>query len=310
MHMDLFMLIFLSMPEFLLNMLLMLIIAGKKNKLKFNKVGNVIQFAVALALMLTATWLIRPHASSPAQSLVCHSIAYVLIILVVYRINPVKVVLGVAWTILYQNTLENTFIPFVIAYFSKGLTAFYGSHLTLILVSLPVRIFQALAVIYFYKNDEFLGAIRGDKKYNIVFAASCYLLTLAEVFISYIYYTFFDEFSFVIQLLFSCSLLALILSFYIAIFGFIYIIVKKFSDDVKNRDMKQRQLSAISMKKVNDKKRDTLEELYSVLQSEKYTGKAIDILKNHLLIEEGQEGKKVEVSGLRRMEGSKNESTF
>ncbi len=265
MHMDLFMLIFLSLPEFIFDLPLMLIISGEKEKLKF-EVNNVIKFFLAIALMLIATWFIRPYVSSTFQSIACHTIAYGLIILLIYRPHPVKAALGITWASLYVYTLENTSVPFVITYISKGLTSFYGNNITLILCSLPVRTFQILAVIYFYKNDEHIEAIRSEKKYSIVFASSWFIMSLAEVFIAYVYYTYFDKYSFTVQLLFSFALLALMLSFYIAIFGFIYIVVRKFSNDVKNRDEKQKQQTAINMKKLNDKNYDTLEELYYVLE--------------------------------------------
>ncbi len=290
MHIDLFMLIFLSLPEFLLELPLILLISGEKEKLKFNA-KNTIKFSMAIALMLSATWLIRPHVSNTVQSIACHTVAYVLIILVVYRIHPFRALLGVTWAILYVDTLENTFIPFVIAYISKGLNNFYGSNITLILVSLPVRTFQFLAVRYFYKNDEYLNAIRSEKKYSIIFAVSCYLMTLSEVFIAYVYYTYFDKFSFMVQLLFSCALLILMISFFMAIFGFIYIVVKKFANDVKCRDEKQKQQSAIKIKRVNEKNHDTLKELYNILKNEKYTGDAIDLLEEHLHIGSEQKAK-------------------
>jgi hypothetical protein len=76
MHMDLFMLIFLSLPEFIFDVPLMLIISGEKEKLKL-KANNAIRFFLAIVLMLTATWFIRPHISSTFQSMACHIIAYI-----------------------------------------------------------------------------------------------------------------------------------------------------------------------------------------------------------------------------------------
>ena len=277
MRMDLFMLIFLSVPEYILSVPLMLLLSGKKEKLKFT-IGNAIQFFITIALMLTASWIIRPLVSDTFQSVAYSTLAYTVIFLVVYRIRLDKTVLGVAWTVLYLITLENTFIPFVITYMCKGIPNFYSSNITLLVCSVPVRVFQALAVRYFYKNDDFLEVVREDKKYSIIFAVSSFLMCLAEAFISYVYYAFFDKFPFMIQLLFSCALLILMLSFYAAIFGFIFIIVKKLIDDVKDMDKKQKQQTAID-KKIND---ENLEELYNVLENEKDVGKAISLLKNHL----------------------------
>jgi hypothetical protein len=62
------MLFFLSLPEFLLDLPLMLIIAGEKKKLKF-EVSNVIRFFVAIALMMVATRLIRPNVSNTFTSI-------------------------------------------------------------------------------------------------------------------------------------------------------------------------------------------------------------------------------------------------
>lgn len=281
MRMDLFMLIFLSLPEYLLDLPLMLIISGEKEKLKL-KIGNVIRFFLAIALMLTATWLIRPLVSNVSLSVAVHSVAYTVIILLVYGIHPVKAMLGVAWAMLYLYTLENTFIPFVITYISKGITAFYGSNITLLVCTIPLRAFQFLAVRYFYKNNEFLEAVRSEKKYSIVFAVSSFIMTVAQMYIAYIYATFFDKYPFMTQLLFSCALLALMISFYVAIFGFIYIVVKKFANDVKDRDVKQKQQSAINLKKITDKNHNTLEELCHILENEKNMDKAIGLLKMHL----------------------------
>jgi hypothetical protein len=279
--MNLFMLIFLSIPEAILSLPFMLIISGKKEKLKF-KIGNVIQFFISIALMLTASCIIRPLVSDVSQSTACHTLAYSVIVILVYRIHPAKALLGVAWTVLFVSTLENSFIPFVITYLCKGISNFYGSNITLLVCSIPVRICQVVAARYFYNNDEFLDTIRNDKKYSIIFGISSFFMVVAEVFISYTYAQYFDKFTFMIQLLFSCALLVLMLSFYVAIFGFIYIMLNNFVGSVKDCDEKQKEQSAIVLQKIEDRNHKTLEELYNILQRDKYKGEAVDLLKSHL----------------------------
>jgi hypothetical protein len=203
--------------------------------------------------------------------------------------HPIKALLGATWVMLYISTIENIYIPFVITHVSKGLISFYGSSITLLLVSLPERLLQIIAIRYFYKNDEFIEAIRGEKKYSIIFAISNFVMCLAEMFIAYVYYVYFDKYTFAIQIIFSCALFALMLSFYVAEFGFIYIIVKKFANGVKIRDEKHKRQAAINIKIINDRNQAILEEVCNMLEIKKDTDRAIDILKEHLYTGKKQE---------------------
>ncbi|MCX7920916.1 MAG: hypothetical protein N3B21_02655 [Clostridia bacterium] len=78
MKMNFFILLFISLPEAICNLAIILLLAGKKECLKMRG-SNIARFSVALVSMLAISWFIRPLLPNYAVNFIVHSLAYTLI---------------------------------------------------------------------------------------------------------------------------------------------------------------------------------------------------------------------------------------
>ncbi len=225
MEMNTFMLLLVSLPEAFLNLMLILLFAGQKNCLKL-KQQNIIKFCITLVLMLVSTWFIRPLAPNIVVNTLCTTVAYIVIFLIVYRLNVGIIALSVTSILLYILAIENTYIPFVIAYHAKNLTEFFGSNLTLLLCSIPERVLQVLAIALLWKYNEALVITSINKKFRMILIPCNIIIFSTEEFFSNIFVKFFNSFSFFEQIIYAVVLLMLILAFNTLIFAYMYIALK------------------------------------------------------------------------------------
>ncbi len=281
MFINLFMVVFLSIPEFFLSIVLMLVISGNKDRLKPD-VENASKLIIAIGLMVAATCILRPLASNAVVSVIVHAIVYIGALKAIYKMHANAAVLSVTLTLLYTFTFENAFIPFVITYLCEGITNFYASNITMFLSAIPVRGFQLLGIVMFYKHDVCFKTVLEDRKYSIIFTASSLLMVMAHTFFSYIYIAGFDKLSFKLQMAYSLGLLIIMLSFYTAIFGFIYIMVKDLLKGAAALGERHKRHTAVMLKKAKDKSNLELQSLCGMLERERDVDKAIGFIKRHI----------------------------
>lgn len=220
-----FMLLFISLPEAFLNLILILLFAGQKNRLSINQ-QNIMKFSITLLLMLVSTWFIRSLSPNVAVNALCTTAAYIVILLIVYRINVGITALSVTTIFLYIVAIENTYIPFIITYHAKNLTEFFGSNLTLFLCAIPERILQVLAIALLWKYNDVLEITRINKKFLRILIICNLIIYSSEEFFSYIFVQNFNNYSFLVQIIYAIVLLMLILAFNVLIFAFMYIALK------------------------------------------------------------------------------------
>ena len=226
MVMNLYILFFISLPEALLNLYIMLRLAGESKKLKFKNINNTLRFLITIALMLLGSWIIRPLAPNVVINILLHSIVYTLLISLIYKTNLIKSAFCVSLVLLLYSTVENLYIRFIIAYISHGIENFNSNYQMFIVYSLPYRFAQIAAIIFLIKYEIVLDIAKIDKSFNRLFVICMYLLTCLEYCFSYLFDMYFEKMSLFHQIIFSIaiSIMAFITS--LLVFKFIYIIVR------------------------------------------------------------------------------------
>ncbi len=224
MVMNLYILFFVSLPDAVLNSFILLLFIGEKDKLKINA-KNILRFTGAIALMITASWFIRPISGNVAINMTLHNIAYVIIFFGIYRLNIVYSALGVVFSSLVHSALENLYIPYIIAYAYKGMEAFSQDYHMYVLYSLPKQIVQVL-IIKFLWNNEILLITKINKYMHKIFVAFSFVLIFIEWFFVYIFYTYSNRMILYHQIIFSLCLLCMVILFNLLTFKLIYISIK------------------------------------------------------------------------------------
>lgn len=225
MTMNFYILPFISLPEAILNAIIILLFAGAKNKLKINKL-NVIRFIICLILLLTSTYLIRPLARSVIENIFLNSIAYIIILTIIYRLKFSHAALSVLFTILLFATIENLYFPFIVAYISESIEAFQQNYHLFPLYSIPSRILQVAIITYLWKY-EILLVTKINRRFHKTFIFSTSILVFVEYFFGYIFYSYFYTFSFAEQLIYALSLIIMVIVINILIFNTIYVTIGK-----------------------------------------------------------------------------------
>lgn len=215
-----YILLFVSLPEAILNIIIFLLFAGKKESLKINK-PNAIRFVITLGLMLASSAFIRPKAPNVAVNMCVHLIAYVAIIVIVYKINIQYAFLSVGLAMLTYSTVENAYTPYVIVYLLKGMENFPKEYLMFPIYSLPIRISQ-LIVIWFLWKHEILLVTKMDKRFHTNFIFTTLILILVEYFFVFIFYTYYEIMPLHHQIVFSIALCVMAIAFNLLIFKLVY----------------------------------------------------------------------------------------
>jgi hypothetical protein len=232
-----------SLPEAFLSLILFLLFAGEKEKLKFN-VSNIIRFIGSLVLMLLASEFIRPKAPNVIVNMALHLLAYIIIILVVYRIKLSYAILSVGFAMLIYATAENAYVPYIVAYVYKGMDNFATGYLMYPVYSLPIRIAQLIAIWFFWKHETLL-VTRINKRFHKDFIVSTLMLLLVEYFFLFLFYTYYEIMPLAHQIAFSIALCTMSIMFNLLVFRLVYNAVYgivnsgykhylEFEEDVKN----------------------------------------------------------------------------
>ncbi len=223
MVMNLYILLLVSLPEAFLNLMIALLITGRKENLKINS-QNILKFVAAIFLMLTSSCFIRPASPNIITSVSLHIIAYSLILIIVYRMKPVYALFGTAFFFLIMSAIEVLYVPFIITYGFKGMTNFQNAYHWYVLLAMPQRIVQVIAILFLWKHDILL-VTRINRRLNRLFIISFLLLTLGEYSSCYIFFEIFDKLTLVYQITFSISLFVIVLVLNILMFKLIYTVI-------------------------------------------------------------------------------------
>lgn len=219
--MNLYILFFVSLPEAFLNLIIILLIAGEKDRLKINN-SNVIRFVVTLILMLAASWFIRPIASNFVISISLHIIAYTLIMFLIYRMNIMYALLGISFALMLIVTTEVLYFPYIITYVHHGMENFTKAYPLFLPYSLPDRIVQVIVIRFLWKHDILL-ATRINRRFHKLFIASFLILTIIEDVFYLIFVTFSDKMPLSYQIAFSVGLFVMAVVQSFLIIKFIYL---------------------------------------------------------------------------------------
>lgn len=220
MVMNIYILMLVSLPEAFLNLMLFLLFSGNKDKLKVNK-QNVIRFIAALILMLVATNFIRPAAPNVAVNIVLHMLAYLIIMLIIYRVNVRYALLSICFTVLIYTTVENAYASYIVVYISKGMENFANQYMLYPVYSMPTRICQLIAVCLLYKYDLLL-VTKINKKFHTLFILNTLVLIVLEYFFLFLYLTYFNNMPLTHQIAFSCAIFVMAIGLNLLVFMLIY----------------------------------------------------------------------------------------
>lgn len=242
MVMNLYILFLVSLPEAFLNLIIVLLITGQKDKLKLNR-NNAVRFFATLFLMLLSSCIIRPVSPNIITSMTLHIIAYTIIIMLVYRMKLVYALFGTAFFLMIITTTEVLYTPYVITYGFQGMDNFQNAYHWFVLLSAPQRIVQILVAVFLWKHDILL-VTRINNKFHKIFLASFLLLMFGEQLLYFIFISIFEKLQFVYQIAFTVAMFIIILVLNFLILKLIYTVINglvvksfnkynEFEDDVK-----------------------------------------------------------------------------
>ncbi|PYG87738.1 hypothetical protein LY28_01758 [Ruminiclostridium sufflavum DSM 19573] len=242
MVMNMYILFLVSLPEAFLNLIIALLITGRKDTLKINR-NNIVRFTASLFLMLLSSCIIRPVSPNIIINVTLHIIAYSLIFMLVYRMKPVYALFGTAFFLMIITATEVIYTPYVITYVFNGLANFQEGYHWYVLLSLPQRSVQALMIVFLWKHEVLL-VTRINCNFHRLFLASFLLLVFGEQLLYFIFISIFEKLQVVYQITFSASLFIIVLVLNFLIFKLIYTVIgglvvksynkySDFEDDVK-----------------------------------------------------------------------------
>ncbi|ACL77090.1 hypothetical protein [Ruminiclostridium cellulolyticum] len=223
MVMNLYILLLVSLPEAFLNLIIALLITGRKENLKINT-QNILKFTAAIVLMLTSSWVIRPISPNILTSISLHTVAYSLIYMIVYRLKPIYALFGSSFFLLIITTTDMLYISYVITYIFKGMVNFQNAYHWYVLLSSPQRIVQVIVIAFLWKH-EILLATRINYRFHKLFLASFLLLTFGEQLLYFVYLDLCDKLTLIYQIMFSVSMFVIVLVLNILLFKLIYMVI-------------------------------------------------------------------------------------
>ncbi len=211
-------------PEAVLNLIIVLLIAGLKDKLKLKRNGNLIRFLTAVACMVLSSVFILPLIPyfNIVINFLIHIIIYTAIILCVYRVSLYKAFISVLLMGFTFASFENVIYPFLIAYISGGFENYNNNIIQYILFSCFTRIAQASLIAFLWNSEYILLVTELNKKIHNVFYAIIVTLTISELYMSSVFYDYFSLMSLENRILFGIVLTVIVVAFYIIIYKIIF----------------------------------------------------------------------------------------
>ncbi|GEM_PF-2541348 len=207
----LFSLVFISLPEAVLNMVLFLLFSGKKKRLELRNKENIAAAVITLVLMLLTTLTVRSFAPNVVINVLGHVVAYILIFTFVYRLDIRVSVFSISLITMLMTIIENLYIPFVIGYLIGNVEAFFSNQANLLLVSLPARVLQLLAILYMWKYHIVFVSVRLNRKLDVLLPVVMFGFCVPELCISFYFANAFANLNLTQQIIFSLALFLLML---------------------------------------------------------------------------------------------------
>lgn len=223
MVMNIYILLLVSLPEAFLNLIIALIITGRKENLELERY-NITKFLSSLFLMLIASWVIRPLSPNVITSITLHVIAYSLILIIIYGMKPVYALFGTSFFLMIITTTEVLYTPYVITYVFNGMANFQNAYHWYVLLALPQRIVQVLAIVFLWKHEVLL-ATRINRRFHRLFLASFLLLLFGEQLLYFVFISSFVKLQLVYQIIFSVSMFAIVVVLNVLMFKLIYTVI-------------------------------------------------------------------------------------
>lgn len=221
--MNLYILFIISLPEAFFNLIIFLLFAGARDKLKINK-SNIIRFAVSLVSMLVASSIIRPVVPNVVVNMISHCLVYILIIMLVYGFRLSYASLSVVFTMLMFSSIENLYYPFIVAYISKGIDNYMKHFQWIALYAMPSRILQLGIILCLWKY-EILLVTKISKKFHKAFIISTFIMIIVEYFFAYSFANYFNTYSLSYQVIFAAMLVLMTIAFCFLIFQTVYVAI-------------------------------------------------------------------------------------
>lgn len=225
MVMNLYILFLVSLPEAFFNAIIILLFAGAKERLKFNR-GNIIRFTICLVSMLALTNFVRPIARNVIENVLISSVIYIFIFALIYKLKLAHAALSVAFTVLLFSTIENSYYPFIIVYICKGIENYMKYYQWIVLFALPTRILQIIIIVFLGKY-EILLVTKITRHFHKTFIFSSFILIFVEYFFAYTFTNYFNLMPLLQQLIFASALVIMVIVFNYLMFKTIYVTIGK-----------------------------------------------------------------------------------
>lgn len=269
---------FLSLPEAVLNTILVLYIAGEREShLKLNR-ANIIKMIVSTILMLFATAIIRPFMPNIVVSILFHIIAYTLIISIIYRTNFWTILFSTIASALVVSTIENIFVTIMTVVLGRGISEYMTNIPVMFALSLPIRLFQVLVIFFLKRYYNILEFTNISKEFRKVFIFCNLTIITAEYYISNSFVNHFSQYTKIEQILFAAAILIITITVNFLVFTSIYLSVKKV---MLVSDSNYRKLQS-NMTELEENAKYAFNEVYRLLKDEENVEQATVLLEKLL----------------------------
>lgn len=214
-------------PESILNLIIVILIAGLRDKLNLKKSGNLIQFISALFCMVLSSIVLSVLVETNVViNYIYHIAAYAIIFSLIYKLDLRKALLSVLLMLFTFATLENSYYPFLVSYVSGGIEQYNNNLTHYILFSCITRTLQLGLIVFLIKNQYVFLLTRLDKKMHNIFTIFISFLLICETCVSYMYAFYFNQLSLQHQIIYGLVIVIMIVLYYALIYKVIYSSIK------------------------------------------------------------------------------------
>lgn len=181
--MSLFSVMTVSVPEAFLNIIIGMLIVGKKEYLSLNK-ANIIKLLLSIFCFVGSSWAFRSVFQIGALTVLPQIAIYITTLSLIYRMHVLRSFLCVLSMVAVLISIELTFVPMFFAYMQKTVREIYNSDILRLLGSLPERFVQIGMVASLWNISEYVN-FRKYKKFSTLL--SIFLACLFCVEFIYLY---------------------------------------------------------------------------------------------------------------------------
>ncbi len=214
-------------PEVALNIVIILLVVGLKDQLKFKNIGNLIKFLSSVACLDAASIVLDRFVSfNVIVNIIYHAVIYFAVIVLIYKVDFRKAFIGIILMYFTFLTLENTYYPFLVSYVSGGIEQYNNNITQYILFSCITRLAQMGLIVFLWKNQYVFLVTTLSKKINNIFNIFIFVLMVCETCISYLYAIYFGQMSLEHQIIYGSVLVTMVVLHYALIYKVIYSSIK------------------------------------------------------------------------------------